>query len=70
MAVTRMVELPFDKPQFGSTKGNSDHRVAMPGMNKDTLNAMPDYHYVNRGQTLTLVISRNGRGTAVTAVIS
>lgn len=46
---SKMVEVPFNKLEFGNTKGSSDNRVVMPGMNKDALNAMPDYHYANRG---------------------
>ncbi len=46
---SKMVEVPFDKLQFGNTKGSSDNRVVMPGVTKDALNAMPDYHYANRG---------------------
>jgi len=46
---SKMVEVPFDKLQFGNTKGSSDNRVVMPGVNKDSLNGMPEYHYLNRG---------------------
>ncbi len=46
---SKMVEVPFDKLQFGNTKGSSDNRVVMPGVTKDALTAMPDYHYANRG---------------------
>jgi hypothetical protein len=46
---SKMVEVQFDKLQFGNTKGNSDNRVVMPGVTKDTLTSMPDYHYTNRG---------------------
>jgi hypothetical protein len=46
---SKMVEVPFDKLEFGNTKASSDNRVVMPGVSKDALNAMPDYHYVNRG---------------------
>jgi sporulation protein YlmC with PRC-barrel domain len=45
----KMVEVPFDKLQFGNTKGSSDNRVVMPGVTKESLNSMPDYHYANRG---------------------
>jgi sporulation protein YlmC with PRC-barrel domain len=45
----KMVVVPFDKLQFGNTKGSSDNRVVMPGISKDALNAMPEYHYANRG---------------------
>ena len=44
-----MVEVPFDRLQFGNTKQSSDNRVVMPGVTKDALNGMPDYHYTNRG---------------------
>jgi hypothetical protein len=46
---SKMVEVPFNKLEFGNTKGSTDNRVVIPGVNKDALNAMPDYHYVNRG---------------------
>lgn len=46
---SKMVEVPFNKLQFGNTKGSSDNRVVMPGVTKDSLSAMPDYHYANRG---------------------
>jgi len=45
----KMVEVPFDKLQFGNVKGRSDNRVVMPGATKDSLNAMPAYHYTNQG---------------------
>ncbi|OJW23338.1 MAG: hypothetical protein BGO51_15845 [Rhodospirillales bacterium 69-11] len=45
----KMVEVPFDKLQFGNTKNNSDNRVVMPGATKESLNSMPDYHYVKQG---------------------
>lgn len=45
----KMVEVPFDKLQFGNTKNNSDNRVVMPGATKESLNSMPDYHYVSQG---------------------
>lgn len=45
---SKLVEVPFDKLQFGNTKGSSDNRVVMPGVTKDSLNGMPDYHYTNR----------------------
>jgi hypothetical protein len=38
---TKMVEVSFDKLQFGNTKGGSDNRVVMPGVTKDTLSTMP-----------------------------
>jgi hypothetical protein len=46
---SKMVAVPFDKLQFGNTKDSSDNKVTMPGMTKETLTGMPDYHYVNRG---------------------
>jgi len=46
---SKMVQVPFDKLQFGNEKGSSDNRVVMPGVSKDSLNGMPDYHYANRG---------------------
>lgn len=45
----KMVEVPFDKLQFGNTKGSDDNRVVLPGTTKDQLTSMPDYHYTNRG---------------------
>jgi hypothetical protein len=46
---SKMVEVPFDKLQFGNEKGSSDNRVVMPGVTKESLTSMPDYHYANRG---------------------
>src|ERR1700712_3977431 len=46
---SKMVAVPFDKLQFGNTKGSSDNRVVMPGVTKDSLQGMPDYAYANRG---------------------
>lgn len=46
---SKMVEVPFDKLQFGNTKGSSDNRVVMPGVTKESLSSMPSYHYTNRG---------------------
>jgi hypothetical protein len=41
--------VPFDKLQFGNTKSSSSNRVVMPGVTKEQLTSMPDYHYTNRG---------------------
>jgi sporulation protein YlmC with PRC-barrel domain len=46
---SKMVEVPFDKLQFGNTKSSSNNRVVMPGVTKEQLTSMPDYHYTNRG---------------------
>ncbi|MGE0222828.1 MAG: PRC-barrel domain-containing protein [Acetobacteraceae bacterium] len=46
---SKMVQVPFNKLQFGNTKESSDNRVVMPGMTKEALTSMPDYHYTNRG---------------------
>ena len=46
---SKMVEVPFDKLQFGNTKGSSDNRIVMPGVTKESLTSMPGYHYGNRG---------------------
>ncbi len=46
---SKMVEVPFDKLQFGNVKGSNDNRVVMPGVTKESLNAMTNYHYTNRG---------------------
>jgi sporulation protein YlmC with PRC-barrel domain len=46
---SKLVEVPFDKLTFGNTKSSSDNRVVMPGMTKQELTSMPDYHYTNRG---------------------
>jgi sporulation protein YlmC with PRC-barrel domain len=46
---SKLVEVPFDKLQFGNTKGSSDNRVVMPGATKESLNGMPDYHFVKQG---------------------
>jgi sporulation protein YlmC with PRC-barrel domain len=46
---SKMVAVPFDKLQFGNEKGSSNNRVVMPGVTKDALSSMPDFHYANRG---------------------
>jgi len=46
---TKMVQVPFDKLKFGNTKESTDNKVVMPGVTKDALTGMPDYHYTNRG---------------------
>jgi hypothetical protein len=46
---SKMVAVPFDKLQFGNTKGSNDNRVVIPGVTKDSLEGMPDYAYANRG---------------------
>jgi hypothetical protein len=46
---SKMVAVPFDKLQFGNTKGSSDNRVVLPGSTKEDLTSMPDFHYTNRG---------------------
>jgi hypothetical protein len=46
---SKMVHVPFDKLQLGNTKSSSDNQVLMPGATKDALNAMPEYHYADRG---------------------
>ena len=46
---SKMVEVPFDKLQFGNTKGSSDNRIVMPGVTKESLTSMPGYHYGNHG---------------------
>ncbi len=45
----KMVEVPFDKLQFGNTKGSSDNRVVLPGSTKQELTSMPEFHYTNKG---------------------
>jgi hypothetical protein len=44
-----MVEVPFDKLEFGNTKTSSDNRVVLPGSTKQQLSSMPDFHYTSRG---------------------
>lgn len=46
---SKLVEVPFDRLQFGNTKGSSDNRVVMPGATKEQLTSMPDYHFTNNG---------------------
>ena len=45
---SKMVEVPFNKLQFGNTKDSSDNRVVMPGMTKEALTSMPEYHYTQK----------------------
>jgi sporulation protein YlmC with PRC-barrel domain len=46
---SKMVAVPFDKLDFGNTKGSSDNRIVLPGSTKQKLTSMPDFHYTNRG---------------------
>jgi sporulation protein YlmC with PRC-barrel domain len=46
---SKMVEVPFDKLEFGNTKGSSDNRVVLPGMTKEQMTSMPEFHYTNQG---------------------
>jgi len=46
---SKMVEVPFDKLEFGNTKTSSDNRVVLPGSTKQQLSSMPDFHYTSRG---------------------
>jgi hypothetical protein len=46
---SKMVEVPFDRLQFGNTKGSSDNRVVLPGSTKEQLTSMPGFHYTNQG---------------------
>lgn len=67
---SKMVEMPFDKLQFGNVKSNSDNRVVMPGVTKEQLTSMPDYHYTNRGQandSVSPLLRRRGRRFASSA---
>ena len=41
----KLVDVPFDKLQFGNTKGSSDNRVVLPGTTKEQLTSMPNYHF-------------------------
>ncbi|WP_216856125.1 PRC-barrel domain-containing protein, partial [Acidisphaera sp. S103] len=45
----KLVAVPFDKLQFGNTKGSSDNKVVLPGTTKEQLTSMPDYHFANNG---------------------
>jgi hypothetical protein len=45
----KLVEVPFDKLQFGNTKDNSNNKVVLPGTTKQELTSMPDYHFTNKG---------------------
>jgi sporulation protein YlmC with PRC-barrel domain len=44
----KLVQVPFDKLQFGNTKESSDNRVVLPGATKDSLKSMAEYRYTSR----------------------
>jgi sporulation protein YlmC with PRC-barrel domain len=44
----KLVAVPFNKLQFGNTKGSSDNRVVLPGTTKEQLTSMPAYHFINQ----------------------
>ena len=42
---TKLVEVPFSKLHFGTTKGSDDDRVVLPGTTKQQLTSMPTYRF-------------------------
>jgi hypothetical protein len=46
---SKMVQVPFNRLEFGDSKGDPNDRVVMPGASKNGLSAMPDYHYAIHG---------------------
>jgi PRC-barrel domain len=46
---SKMVEIAFEKFEFGNTEGGSDNRVVLPDSTKEELTSMPDFQYTNRG---------------------
>lgn len=45
----KLVEVPYDKLQFGNTAASSDNRVKMPGATKDSLTSMSSFSYASNG---------------------
>jgi len=45
----KLVEVPFNKLQFGNTKSSSANRVVLPGTTKQQLTSMPGYHFTKQG---------------------
>jgi len=46
----RLVAVPYTQLKLGDTKhASSDNRVVMPGASKESLKAMPEFHYTARG---------------------
>ena len=46
---TKLVAVPYSQLKLGDTKhASSDNKVVMPGATKETLKAMPDFHYTAR----------------------
>lgn len=43
----KLVEVPYEKLQFGDTRQSSENRVKLPGATKDSLEGMPAYNYGN-----------------------
>ena len=44
----RLVEVPFEKLQFGNTKTSGDNKVVLPNATETSLKGMPEYHYTNQ----------------------
>ena len=46
---TKLVAVPYQQLQLGDTKeASSDNKVVIPGATKETLKALPDFHYSAR----------------------
>jgi sporulation protein YlmC with PRC-barrel domain len=46
---TKLVAVPYAQLKLGDTKGaSSDNKVVMPGATKESLKALPEYHYTAR----------------------
>jgi sporulation protein YlmC with PRC-barrel domain len=45
----KMVALPFDQLQFGTTTATPEARVIAPGVTREVLNNLPPFHYLDRG---------------------
>ena len=45
----RTVQVPFERLQLNPGQLNGEHRVTMPGMSQEAINAMPEYQDAGRG---------------------
>lgn len=46
---TKLVAVPYNQLKLGDTKSaSSDNKVVMPGATKDSLKALPEFHYTAR----------------------
>lgn len=42
---SKLIEVPYQQLQFGDTRDNSENRVKLPNVSKESLQGLPEYSY-------------------------